>query len=85
MNGFHAPEVRPDVIPLSELRAGQTGRVRGVVGDGEFLHRLREMGLCEGVEICMLRPGCPCIVRLGSQRLCFRSSELESVMVLQAS
>ncbi len=74
-----------DVVPLTGLRAGQGGRVQGVVGDGDFLHRLREMGLCDGAEICMLRPGCPCIVRLGSQTLCFRSNELESILVHRAS
>ena len=78
-------DVRREVVPLTGLRAGQRGQVHGITGDGEFLHRLREMGLCDGVEVCMLRPGCPCIVRLGSQRLCFRSSELASVMVHKAS
>ena len=68
-------------IPLTGLRAGQGGLVCGITGDGEFLHRLREMGLCDGAEICMLRPGCPCIVRLGEQKLCFRSGELNSVLV----
>ncbi len=71
-------------VPLNDLQAGQSGLVRSVDGGGDFLHRLREMGLCDGVEICMLRPGCPCIVRLGGQKLCFRSTELDSVLVDRA-
>jgi len=76
-----AGRVDAEVVPLKELQAGQSGLVCGVNGGGDFLHRLREMGLCDGAEICMLRPGCPCIVRLEGQKLCVRSSELDSVMV----
>jgi Fe2+ transport system protein FeoA len=69
------------LVPLSLLRAGQAGQVERVDGASDFLHRLREMGLRQGVEVCMLRPGRPCIVRIGCQKLCFRAVELEGVQV----
>ena len=39
------------------------------------------MGLRQGVIVQMLRPGRPCIVRAGGNRLCFRCSELLGVLV----
>jgi Fe2+ transport system protein FeoA len=46
-----------------------------------MVHRLREMGLCDGAPVQMIRPGSPCIIRLRGQRLGFRSDDLACVMV----
>jgi ferrous iron transport protein A len=70
-----------DMVPLTFLRSGQTGRIGAVLGAGDLIHRLREMGLRAGVEVQMVREGSPCIIRLGGQKLCFRADEVTSVLV----
>jgi len=69
------------LVPLALLRAGQAGRVGEVLGTGDLVHRLREMGLYDGAQVQMVRPGSPCIIRLQGQRLGFRMDDLARVMV----
>lgn len=70
-----------ELIPLGQLLAGQAGRIEAVLGLPELVHRLKELGLRDGVQIKMIQPGSPCIVGLAGQRLCFRADELASVLV----
>ena len=70
-----------EMVPLSLLRAGQVGRVGQVLGNVELVHRLREMGLYHGADVRMIRPGSPCILGLGGQRLGFRGDDLARVLV----
>jgi ferrous iron transport protein A len=74
-------ETRVELLPLSLLRAGQAGRVVEVLGRVDLVQRLREMGLYDGAQVQMVRPGNPCIVRLLGQRLGFRTDDLARVMV----
>lgn len=69
------------MIPLPFLQAGEGGRIAEVAGQGDFVDRLRELGICIGARIEMVRCGDPCIVRLGGQKLCLRSEELNLVLV----
>lgn len=68
-------------IPLLLLQPGQTALVCDVIGDVQLVHRLREMGLYGGVQVRMIRPGSPCIIGLGRQRLGIRVDELASILV----
>ncbi len=78
----HKAESRPHpLLPLPLLHIGQRARVDTVLGEGELIRRLRELGLCDGAEVCMVRPGCPCIIRMGGQKFCFRADELNTVLV----
>lgn len=74
-------EEAEEMVPLSLLRAGQSGRVGEVLGNVELVHRLREMGLCHGATVCMIRPGSPCIIGLDGNRLGFRCDDLAKVLV----
>jgi ferrous iron transport protein A len=76
-----ARETDVPMVPLALLRAGQAGRVGEVLGTGDMVHRLREMGLHDGAPVQMIRPGSPCIIRLRGQRLGFRTDDLARVMV----
>lgn len=80
---LHAPggEVGHEMVPLTLLRSGQTGRVTEVFGGGDLAHRLREMGLLAGAMVEMVRAGSPCIIRLGTRKLCVRADEMVSVLV----
>lgn len=72
-----------DAIPLSLLRAGEIVEVRQVVGLPEQVRRMEELGLHRGARLEMVRPGLPCIVRVGSSRLCIRHGDAVSVLVAQ--
>ncbi len=69
------------VIPLEMLRSGEQGRICEVDGAVDFVHRLEEMGLREGVTVKMLRPGSPCILDVNQHRLSFRADDLATVLV----
>lgn len=70
-----------NVIPLHHLQSGTHGRVVDVVGRPEQVRRIHELGLRDGAEVQMVRPGVPCIVRLAGQTLAFRANELLGVLV----
>lgn len=72
---------RTHLVPLSLLRAGEKGRIGGMHGNGDAVHRLRELGLHDGAAVQMVRPGSPCIIRLRGQRLGFRMDDLAHVLV----
>lgn len=69
------------VIPLDLLANGASARVYALDGRTEFVVRLQEMGLREGVEVRMVRSGSPCIIAIENQRLSFRGEETSSVLV----
>lgn len=69
------------VVPLDMLRSGEHGCICDMDGRDEFVHRLEEMGLREGVTIEMLRPGTPCILGVNHHRLTFRPEETTTILV----
>lgn len=69
------------VLPLHFLAPGQPACVDEVLGEPADVHRLAELGLKPGAAIEMVQSGNPCIVRLGGSKLCFRESDLLSVLV----
>ncbi len=69
------------VIPLDMLRSGERGCICDLDGREEFVHRLEEMGLREGVTIEMLRPGTPCILGVNHHRLSFRPEDSTTILV----
>jgi ferrous iron transport protein A len=70
-----------DLIPLSALAVGQIAQVGLVLGKPDQVHRLVELGLRDGTNVEMVQQGSPCIIRLGGNKLCFRSDELMQVLV----
>ena len=70
-----------ELIPLGQMLAGQAARIDSVLGLPDLVHRLKELGLRDGVVIQMIQPGSPCIIGLAGQRLCFRADEVASVLV----
>ncbi len=70
-----------ELMPLASLSVGATAVVGQLVGRIEQIHRLREMGLRDGVRVEMLHAGKPCIIRIGGHKLCFRDSETMAVLV----
>jgi ferrous iron transport protein A len=68
-------------IPLSALRPGDIAEIHEIVGPTEHVRRLEELGLRRGSVLEMVRGGSPCIIRVGSNKLCIRHDELLRVMV----
>lgn len=69
------------VIPLEMLQAGERGCITDLDGREEFVHRLEEMGLRQGVTIEMLRPGTPCILGVNHHRLSLRPEDSTTILV----
>jgi Fe2+ transport system protein FeoA len=69
-------------IPLEDLRAGQSARISRIAGHPDHVHRLEEFGLRGGTRIEMFRPGNPCILRVGGNKVCLRSDDLLNIQVL---
>jgi ferrous iron transport protein A len=72
-------------FPIHYLACGEKGRVEQLVGKTDDVRRLEEMGMRRGQEVQMLRPGSPCIVRLGTSRICFREADGLGVLVTAES
>lgn len=70
-----------ELLPLNHLGPGQEAEVSELVGRPDDIHRLEEMGLRRGARVEMVQPGVPCIIRLAGAKLCFRESDLFSVLV----
>ncbi len=69
------------VLPLTLLRPGELAEVDQVVGIGEVVARLVELGLRDGSQVEMIRSGSPCMIKLDGQKLGLRSEELDHVLV----
>ena len=69
------------LIPLKTLPEGSRASIAEVVGRPDHVQRLRELGFRGGVELEMVRPGSPCIVRLAGHTLCIRGNEVLNVLV----
>lgn len=52
-----------------------------MVGEPGDVQRLAELGLKPGAAVEMVQPGNPCIIRLAGSKLCFRETDLLSVLV----
>ena len=74
------PAAAPPIV-LGLLLAGQTAVVESILGASDEAHRLREIGLRDGATVEMIRPGNPCLVRLGGQKLGLRSEVLATILV----
>lgn len=70
-----------DLIPISSLLPGQAALVRQIVGRPDQVRRLEELGVRNGAMLEIVRAGSPCIVRVGTAKLCFRDGEMCSVLV----
>ena len=68
-------------VPIELLMTGEHGVVVDVDGSPDFVVRLEEMGLHEGVRVRMVRPGSPCILEVNHQRFLLRIEDTATVVV----
>ena len=55
--------------------------IEEVVGPAQSVHRLEEIGLRPGTKLCMISPGEPCLVGIGSQRFSLRLEAGVTILV----
>ncbi len=69
------------IVPLEMMSTGEQGRISALDGSPEFVVRLEEMGLREGVLVRMVRSGSPCILAVNDHRFSLRIDDCASVLV----
>ena len=73
-----------DVIPLSDLKPGESGIVDVFEGDTDAHHRLREMGVLEGTLIKLVRVapfGDPLELAIRGYRLSLRRKDAAQIFI----
>ncbi len=66
---------------LPNLGAGELGVVESIAGRRCSSKRLADMGFVRGARITMVRPGEPCIVRIGGRCVGLGIDHQESVLL----
>jgi len=69
---------------LADLRIGESGIVKDVIGSSTVTKRLMEMGVLPGVTIKIIKTaplGCPIQIRVRGYDLAIRKSEAESIEI----
>jgi ferrous iron transport protein A len=69
------------ILPIDCLHANEEASVVELVGDSCEIHRLAEVGLRVGASVRMVRPGSPCLLALGGNRLSVRLAGNVEVLV----
>ena len=55
------------ISSLPHLEAGEDATVASIVGMSLSAKRLADMGFVRGAHVTMVRPGAPCLVRIGGR------------------
>lgn len=66
---------------LPQLRAGELGTIDSIDGSGLTSKRLADMGFVRGALLTMIRPGKPCLVRLGGRCVGLGLGHQESIQL----
>jgi len=64
---------------MPSLKAGDLGLVAGILGARLSGKRLADLGFVRGAEVTMVRPGAPCIVRIGGRCVGLGSAHQECI------
>jgi Fe2+ transport system protein FeoA len=70
-----------EVLPLELLSSGEWADVTDVSGEPGWVNRLAEMGVQVGSRLCVLQPGSPCLLQIGSLRLSLRPDWAMQILV----
>ena len=68
-----------DTLPV--LRAGEVGTIAGIAAMQIAAKRLADMGFVRGAQIEMLRPGTPCLVRIGTACVGLGAAHQDSILL----
>ena len=74
-------ETSPRVVPLNQLRPGQSGQVSTAELCDDDCQLLRAMGIRDQCRLRVCRGGRSCIVKVASTRLCLSDEMSQNIMV----
>ncbi len=66
---------------LFQLRGGEVARIRGIEAAQTAAKRLADMGFVRGAIVDVIRPGRPCLVRVGGTYVGLGEGHQRSVLV----
>ena len=72
---FHA------LLPLCQLPAGETGRVRAIDGSAHFCQRVRELGFGESALVTKIGGGGPFVCAVNGCRIALSHAAAKSIIV----
>jgi ferrous iron transport protein A len=81
MAHFDENDWNPARLPLCQLPAGTTGRVRVLEGEGEFKQRIRELGFGESAVVTKVSGRSPVICRVNGTRIALSHSAASQILV----
>ena len=61
-----------NLLPLHFMQPGESALIHDIDGGDNDIHRLAELGIRPGAQVQMVRPGMPCILKVGGQRFTMR-------------
>ena len=73
--------LHPEPLPLCQLPAGHSGRVRSLAGDASFCQRIREMGFGERAFVTKVGGQGPFICVVNGCRLALSHAAAASILV----
>jgi Fe2+ transport system protein FeoA len=69
------------LMPLPAVERDVEATVECLAGPRSLRSRLQELGLLPGARVRVLTNGSPCILLVGSTRLCLRGDEADAILV----
>ena len=63
------------ILPLELLAPGDYAVVEDVQGEPHWIGRMAELGIRNGCELQVVRPGRPCVLQISGCRLCVRGDD----------
>ena len=76
-----APAAEPRTVLLSQMRAGDCGRIHSTAFTSDESELLRAMGMCEDCNLRVCRSGSPCIVQVNTTRLGLSASMARKIVI----
>ncbi len=70
-----------DILPLELLCPGEWADVAEVTGEPHWVGRMAELGVRTGSRVQVLRPGSPCLLKVGGARLSLRGEQAMQILV----
>ncbi len=69
------------LLPLCQLPAGETGRVRELDGNAHFCQRVRELGFGESALVTKIGGGGPFVCAVNGARIALSHGAAKSILV----
>lgn len=72
-----------DLLPLCQLPAGETGRIRELAGNAHFCQRVRELGFGESAVVTKIGGRGPFLCAVNGNRIALNHDAAKNILVEQ--